>query len=63
MHRVNYDQIAHLYDEPVRDHDVDPTLLAFLAERPDLSPATCASSMLAAARANNRPPITAAFQK
>jgi SAM-dependent methyltransferase len=36
--RVNYDQIAHLYDEPVRDHPVDPSLLAFLAERPDLSP-------------------------
>ena len=30
--RVNYDQIAHLYDEPWRDHPVDPHLLAFLDE-------------------------------
>src|SRR5688572_12410527 len=40
MHRVNYDQIAHLYDEPVRDYAVDPMLLAYLEERPDLSPST-----------------------
>jgi SAM-dependent methyltransferase len=32
MHRVDYDQIAHLYDEPHRDHGVDPHLLA-LVER------------------------------
>ena len=36
MPRVNYDLIAHLYDEPIRDHAVDAGLLAFLAERPDL---------------------------
>lgn len=28
--RVDYDKVAHLYDEAVRDHDVDPDLLAFL---------------------------------
>jgi SAM-dependent methyltransferase len=38
--RVDYDQIAHLYDEPIRDHSVDQRLLAYLAERPDLDPAT-----------------------
>jgi hypothetical protein len=36
MARVDYDQIAHLYDEPLREHAVDPRLLAFLEERPDL---------------------------
>lgn len=36
--RVDYDRIAHLYDEPLRDHPVDPDLLRFLGERPDLSP-------------------------
>ena len=30
MHRTNYDEIAHLYDEPSRDHQVDAHLLAFL---------------------------------
>jgi len=35
--RVNYDQIAHLYDEPFRDYPVDANLLHFLSERPDLS--------------------------
>lgn len=34
--RVNYDQIAHLYDEPWRDHPVDPYLLAFVDEHPSL---------------------------
>ncbi len=38
--RVNYDQIAHLYDEPLRDHGVDENLCTFLAERPYLSPST-----------------------
>lgn len=37
--RVNYDEIAHLYDEPLRDHDVDENLGVFLAERPSLHPA------------------------
>jgi SAM-dependent methyltransferase len=32
--RVNYDDIAHLYDEPVRDYDVDSNLLGFLGEQP-----------------------------
>jgi SAM-dependent methyltransferase len=39
MPRVNYDQIAHLYDEPLRDHVLDPNLVQFLSERPDLAPA------------------------
>lgn len=39
MQRVNYDKIAHLYDEPLRNYDVDVHLLAFLEDRPDLSPA------------------------
>jgi ubiquinone/menaquinone biosynthesis C-methylase UbiE len=30
MHRVDYDRIAHLYDEPFRDHVVDPHLIEFL---------------------------------
>jgi len=29
-HRVDYDSIAHLYDEPSRDHRVDPRLLDYL---------------------------------
>jgi SAM-dependent methyltransferase len=32
--RLDYDEIAHLYDEPERDHPVDPNLLAYLRERP-----------------------------
>lgn len=35
--RVDYDLIAHLYDEPLRDHAVDVNLLRFLAERQDLA--------------------------
>lgn len=35
--RVDYDQIAHLYDEPLRDHEVDPHLIEFLNERLDLA--------------------------
>jgi ubiquinone/menaquinone biosynthesis C-methylase UbiE len=30
MNRVHYDEVAHLYDEPERDHGVDQNLLAFL---------------------------------
>lgn len=37
--RVNYDPIAHLYDEPLRDHGVDEHLVQFLAARPWLLPA------------------------
>jgi ubiquinone/menaquinone biosynthesis C-methylase UbiE len=33
MQRVDYDHIAHLYDEPLRDHPVDPQLVDFLQER------------------------------
>jgi len=36
--RVDYDEIAHLYDEPLRDHEVDSYLISFLNERSDLSP-------------------------
>lgn len=31
--RVNYDLIAHLYDEPGRDYDIDPNLVKFLAQK------------------------------
>jgi SAM-dependent methyltransferase len=34
--RVNYDVIASLYDEPLRDHHTDPNLIRFLSERPTL---------------------------
>jgi SAM-dependent methyltransferase len=37
--RVNYDLIAHQYDEPLRDHDIDRNLIRFLSERPTLQPA------------------------
>src|SRR5688572_7611978 len=40
MPRVDYDLIAHLYDEPMREHAVDERLLAFLDQRPDLDPST-----------------------
>jgi ubiquinone/menaquinone biosynthesis C-methylase UbiE len=33
--RLNYDKIAHLYDEPIRDYDVDPNLVNFLAQQPE----------------------------
>jgi SAM-dependent methyltransferase len=33
MTRINYDEIAHLYDEPSRNHSVDSNLLAFIEER------------------------------
>ena len=38
MQRVDYDRIAHLYDEPLRAHRLDPDLLRFLDERSDLPP-------------------------
>jgi len=34
--RVNYDCIAHLYDEPSRDHAPDPDLSEYLLEHPQL---------------------------
>ena len=34
--RVNYDRIAHLYDEPLREHSLDPNLVQYMSERPDL---------------------------
>lgn len=34
--RVNYDLIAHLYDEPGRDYDTDPNLVKFLKKKADL---------------------------
>lgn len=37
-HRVNYDLIAHHYDEPGRDYDTDPKLIQFLEERADQPP-------------------------
>ena len=36
--RVNYDLIAHLYDEPGRDYSVDPNLVEFLNDNPDIRP-------------------------
>ncbi len=33
--RLNYDKIAHLYDEPIRDYPVDPNLMQFLYEQPE----------------------------
>lgn len=36
--RVDYDTIAHLYDEPGRDHDTDSNLISFLNERTDIRP-------------------------
>jgi len=33
---VNYDCIAHLYDEPLRDHSPDPDLSEYLLEHPKL---------------------------
>jgi hypothetical protein len=36
--RVNYDTIAHLYDEPLRDYDTDPNLIVFEEEHPYLEP-------------------------
>jgi|SRR6266571_8076783 len=38
MQRVNYNEIALLYDEPWRDHAVDPHLLAFFDAHPELVP-------------------------
>jgi ubiquinone/menaquinone biosynthesis C-methylase UbiE len=31
--RLNYDTIAHLYDEPIRDYDVDPNLVDYLSRQ------------------------------
>ncbi len=39
MQRVNYTEIALLYHEPLRDHAVDPYLLAFFDSHPELAPA------------------------
>ena len=36
--RLNYDTIAPLYDEPLRDHQVDSNLVLFLEQRPQLDP-------------------------
>ena|SRR6266850_804247 len=33
MPRIDYDEVAHLYDEPSRDHTLDSNLLTFLEER------------------------------
>ena len=36
--RVNYDMIAHLYDEPERDYEADQYLVDFLMEKTDSPP-------------------------
>jgi ubiquinone/menaquinone biosynthesis C-methylase UbiE len=41
-YRIDYDRIAHLYDEAARDHDADANLRQFLDERPWLEPARLA---------------------
>lgn len=35
---INYDLIAHLYDEAARDHVPDPGLVSFVQENPQISP-------------------------
>jgi len=40
MHRVDYDLIAHHYDEPLRDHTVDSHLIRFLEAADDETAAT-----------------------
>ena len=35
--RVDYDRIAHLYDEPLRDFTADPNLAKYLLEHPQSS--------------------------
>jgi ubiquinone/menaquinone biosynthesis C-methylase UbiE len=32
--RVNYDTIAHIYDEPLRDYNIDANLIAYLNTKP-----------------------------
>jgi ubiquinone/menaquinone biosynthesis C-methylase UbiE len=39
--RVNYDLIAHLYDEPGRNHDADPNLAEFINEKTRGQPSNC----------------------
>jgi ubiquinone/menaquinone biosynthesis C-methylase UbiE len=39
-HRVDYDLIAHLYDEPGRDYSADPELLRFLRHKRGGEPAS-----------------------
>jgi SAM-dependent methyltransferase len=39
--RLDYDRIAHLYDERLRDHDVDPDLAAFIDARGGESSPVC----------------------
>lgn len=39
-HRVDYDLIAHLYDEPGRDYSADPELLRFLKQKAGGDPAS-----------------------
>ena len=42
MHRLDYDKIAHLYDEPVRDHRLDSHLVSFVEARSDTDEADLA---------------------
>lgn len=37
MQRVNYNTIAELYDEPLRDHAADQNLFDFLGMHPEIS--------------------------
>ena len=38
MQRVNYNEIAPLYDKPLHDHTIDPYLLTFVESHPELVP-------------------------
>lgn len=51
--RANYNRLAHLYDsQPYREKPVDPHLLAFLAARPALDPASLAALDMACGTGN-----------
>jgi ubiquinone/menaquinone biosynthesis C-methylase UbiE len=64
--RVDYDAIAHVYDERARDHPADPRLAAFLEARPAEGPAVrvldigCGSGKQLAANAARWPGLVLA---
>ena len=65
MERVDYDKIAHHYDERYRDHGVDAHLLAFLDGRRNVAPATqrildvgCGTGKQLAANRQHLPGVT-----
>lgn len=40
MPRIDYDRIAHLYDERARDHAIDEHLLSFLGREGEIQRST-----------------------